>query len=223
MRGAAFRTMLFVQWKLQRAELLGLAVVAALIAPLSMWTNAQAFVDSGQWLTNLENSSDLIRILAASLATIAGALLAVRPFALDGRARHTYALALPVQRSDYALMRAASGFLLALIPAIGFLIGAIVAAQGVPETLVVRKFPFELTLRFLLALSTAFVMFFGIQYGLGGRTRRWILLALLTVLGVEVFSQFTLRASVVGAVVEVLRGSFSPIRVFLDRWVLFGV
>jgi hypothetical protein len=120
-------------------------------------------------------------------------------------------------------MRAATGMALCLIPATGFLIGALVAAEVIPATQLLRKFPVALALRFLLALLTAFAVFFGLQYGLGERARRWVLIAFLTVLGVEVFGQFTLRTSVVVPTIEAFSGSFSPLRVFLDRWVLFDV
>jgi hypothetical protein len=221
--GAAFRTMLFVQWKLQRAEILAVTMLAAVIAPLSIWTRVRGGVDGSRFVAGLMDSGSVIRIGGALLAIFVGAMFAIRPFLLDARMRHTYALALPMPRSRYALMRAAAGIALCLIPAAGFLIGALVAAEAIPASELVRKFPLALALRFLLAVVTAFAIFFGVQYGLGGRARRWVLITLLTILAVEVFGQFTLRTSVVVPAIELFGGAFSPLRIFLDRWVLFDV
>ena len=220
---AVFRTMLFVQWKLQRAELLGLTLVAALIPPIATWPG---FEEGGNLVTALIRMVDAGTIIApagALLALSLGALLAMRPFILDARVRHTYALALPIPRSTYALMRAASGLTLALIPAAGFLIGALVAVEAIPDSAWVRKFPVALTLRFLLAITTAFAIFFGVQYGLGSRARRWVLIVALTVAGTEMVGQGLLRVSMIGPTIELLSGSFSPLRIFRDRWALFDV
>jgi hypothetical protein len=220
---AVFRTMLFVQWKLQRTEILAVTLVAAVIAPVDVWARSGAGVDTSRLMTGLMSSGSLIRTAGALLAISIGALFALRPFLLDSRVQHAYTLALPLTRSRFALTRAATGMMLCLIPAVGFLIGTLVAAQALPDTLLVRKFPVALALRFLLAVATAFAVFFGLQYGLGNRARRWVLISALTVLGVEVFGQFTLRTSVVVPTIEALTGSFSPLRLFLDRWVLFDV
>lgn len=220
---ARFRTMLYVQWKLQRAELLGFTLLTALIAPLSIWPGIGSSIDAMRSNPMYIDRGMLIRTGGALLAVCIGAVLAVRPFFLDARVRHTYALALPTPRSHFALMRAGSGILLSLMPAAGFLIGCIIAAQILPDTLTIRSYSVELTVRFFLAMLMAFAVFFGLQYGLGGRARRWVLISAFTVLGVEVFTQFTLRSSVITPVAEMLAGSLSPLRIYLDRWVLFDV
>jgi hypothetical protein len=220
---AVFRTMLFVQWKLQRAELLGLTLVAAVIPPIATWPGLDDGPDLVSALVRMVDTGTMIAPGGALLALSLGALLAMRPFMLDARVRHTYALALPVRRSTYALMRAASGIALCLIPAVGFLIGALVAAEAIPDSMWVRKYPAALAVRFLLATATAFAVFFGIQYGLGNRARRWLLIVGLTVVATEILAQALFRISMVGPTIELLSGSFSPVRLFIDRWKLFDV
>lgn len=220
---AMFRTLLFVQWKLQRAEILGFTLLASLIAPVAIWPRINDGYDRVGWLTNMIDSGTLIGTAGAMLAVVLGGLLAVRPFALDARARHTYPLALPIPRVRYALMRAGTGLTLCLVPAIGFLIGALVAAESIPDTLWLRKFPIALTVRFLLAVATAFAIVFGFQYGLGGRAKRWLVIVAVLLVAFEIFGLVVLRGSMIQPLAEFLSGSFSPIRLFRDRWVLFDV
>jgi hypothetical protein len=220
---AMFRALLFVQWKLQRVEILALTLVAALISPIAISGYVDGRYDRMGWLTGMIGSGSLIKPGGALLAVALGTLLAVRPFLLDARARHTYALALPIPRARYALMRAATGLTLCLVPAMGFLIGALVAVESIPDTLWVRKFPVALTVRFLLSVATAFAIAFGFQYGLGGRAKRWLLILAVAVVAFEIFGQVVLRGSMVQPLVEFLSGAYSPVRLFRDRWVLFDV
>lgn len=220
---AAFRTMLFVQWKLQRTELLALTLVAAAIAPVATWPIVRSGVDPMIPLIRMVDGGSLIKSASGLLALGIGALLAIRPFALDARARHTYSLALPIPRSRYAFMRVGTGLSLGLIPVLGFLIGALVAVQIVPDTVWVQRYPLGLALRFLLAVVVAFAMFFGIQYGLGNRALRWVVIVALTVGGVEVIGQALAGTSMIGPTLDLLSGSYSPVRIFRDRWALFDV
>jgi hypothetical protein len=215
--------MLFVQWKLQRTELAGLTLCAALIAPVALWPRMQGEFDRVGWLTGMIDTGSMIGPAGAWLAVILGALLAIRPFILDARSRHTYALALPVPRVVYAWMRAATGLTLCLLPAAGFLIGALIAAESIPDTMLVRKFPFQLSLRFLLALATAFSAVFAFQYGLGGKAKRWLVIVCVTVVGCELIAQLALHNTMIGGLAEFLTGSFSPVSLFRNRWVLFDV
>lgn len=220
MTAAMYRTMLYSQWKLQRAELVGFTLFAATICPFALWPHISRGAIDLRLLASLNNNSGLL-VVAAMLSAVLGMMLAVRPFFLDARVKHTYALALPVPRSQYALMRILTGLTLVVLPATGFLIGALVAVQALPDTVGLRKFPVALTLRFVLATATAFATFFGIQYGLGGKARRWMLLVALTMLGAEIFGQLVLRMSLIQPTIELLSGSFSPLRVFVDHWALF--
>jgi hypothetical protein len=218
-----FATLLYVQWKQQRTELIALTLVCAALAPVSLWSTIDRTTDSPQWLMGVIGAASTMGPAAALIAAATGFLLAVRPYWLDARVRHTYPLALPLTRTAFALRRAGGGLVLAALPAAGLLIGALVASAALPDDARVRAFPVELAVRFLLAAATAFSAFFAVQYGLGNNARRRILLVAVTIVAFEIFGQLAFHTSLTEPTLEVLKGRFSPVRLFIDHWTLFNV
>jgi hypothetical protein len=216
----AFNALLFVQWKQQRIELALLAIWGAIVAPIAIWAASSTSDDAAAW--ELLNAAETVAGFGGVLAAITGVLLAIRPFWLDARANHIYALALPVPRARYARFRIGSGVLLSLIPTLGFLIGALVAVQAAPRT-TLHAYPVGLTARFFLATMTAFAFAFAIQYGLGRKTLRWILIVVATIGSVELAGQITMHVSLASPFFELVRHESSPLAVFWNRWMLFDV
>lgn len=216
----AFSALLYAQWKYQRAELALLAMLAAVIGPVAAWIAVSTDDQLPAW--SLLEIAPAIGAMGAFIAALTGLALAIRPYWLDARSNHTYAMALPIRRDRYGTMRVATGLALTLIPAMGFLIGMLVTTQAAPPSSL-RAFPVGLTLRFLLAAATAFAIGFGLQYGLGRRALRWFLIVALTIGAVEIFGQLTLHASLSAPLFELLAKPASPLAVFWDRWMLFDV
>jgi hypothetical protein len=219
-RAHMFRALLFVQWKHQRHELAFLALFGALIPPVTMWMALTGSPEPAARV--LLDVAPGIGGFGAVFAASTGLALAIRPYWLDARSNHTYALALPLPRTRYGLLRAAAGATLILFPALGFLIGALLSIQVAPATSL-HAYPIGLAVRFVLAALAAFAIGFGIQYGLGRHAMRWTLITIATVAGVELFGQLTMRTSLTGPFFELLLREGSPLRIFWDRWMLFDV
>ena len=218
---AMYKALLFAQWKLQRNELIVFAIAGSIVAPAALWTGMNM---PGEWdAVKLLSTSMLIGALGSGIAIVVGFLLAVRPFILDGRSQHTYALALPLPRVRYAMLRVAAGMTLTVLPALGFLIGGLVAAQALPQSLLLHAYPVGLTLRFLVASVLAFSVGFGVQYGLGRRAARWLVIVAATIGGFELFGQLVFHASLTAPFWEFLGNASSPLRVYGVRWMLFDV
>lgn len=218
---AMYKALLEEQWKHQRVEITALAILAAVTCPGCMWTNLGSDPQTRPW--TLMDTSVSIAVIGSLAAFFTGLVLAFRPFVLDNQTKHTYALALPIPRAQYASLRMAGGLTLSLIPVAAFLIGAVLAAQLAPPAGMVRAYPVELTIRFLLATALAFAMGFGIQYGLGRRAVRWAAIVLFTVGGVEAVGQLAMHTSITAPFWTLLAHEGSPLRVFLSEWTLFNV
>lgn len=218
---AMYKALLSQQWKHQRVEITALAIAAAVACPGALWMNTSFTAEYRPW--DLLNTAGKIALVGASASLVAGLLLAIRPYALDARVRHTYALALPVPRADYALLRAACGMTLVLVPTAAFGIGAIVAAATAPPAGLIRAFPVQLTLRFLLAGGFAYAIGFAVQYGLGRRLMRWFMIVGLTLIFCEALGQLTFHVSLTDPFWSLLWHQGSPMHVFFSEWTLFNV
>ena len=216
---AMYRALLAEQWKHQRVEITALSIAAAVACPACVW-----MVTGGEYQPwQLVETGGKIGFAGAWIALITGVACSIRPYVLDARAKHTYALSLPVPRSDYSLLRVGSGLSLTLVPGVAFLIGASIAAQAAPPGTLLQTFPLQLTLRFALAAAFAFSFVFGVQYGLGRQAVRWLMIAGLTVIGVEVVGQLALHVSMTAPFFDLIVTRGSPLRVFMTRWTLFNV
>jgi hypothetical protein len=217
-----YRALLFVQWKQQRFELLAFATIAAAASPLAL-LSVRAQTTDGYSPWSLLSISPVIGAIGAALAVIVGTVLAVRPYASDAATRHTYALALPMRRSEYSLLRAAAGLTLITLPTAGFLIGAMVAARAITMPPMMHAYPIGLSVRFLFAAITAFAASFALQYSLGQRATSRLVLIVVVIAVIELVAQFTTGASAIGPALRVLGRGVSPLRLFTLDWTLFDV
>jgi hypothetical protein len=216
-----YKALLAQQWKHQRVEITALAIGAAVTCPGCAWINNGLDPQTRPWM--LMDTGAPIAVIGSLAALFTGLLLAFRPFVLDNHTRHTYALALPVPRPRYALLRAAGGLTLALIPVAAFLIGAELAGQLAPPNGMIHAYPIQLTVRFLLATAFAFAFGFGVQYGLGRRATRWAMIVVFTLAGAEALGALSMHVSVTGPLWSLLAHDGSPLRVYLSEWTLFNV
>ena len=115
------------------------------------------------------------------------------------------------------------GLVLLLLPAAGFLTGALFASVATELPPMLRAYPLGITIRFGLAAATAFALAFGIQYGLGRRASRVILVSVAVIGATEVLGQLFFSVSPTAPMWHALGSEASPLRIFAANWMLFDV
>ncbi len=215
-----FRVILASQWHWSRVVVV-LGTVAGFAVPVlsvqgASRTNAAA---ADEVLRFLDTWSLLYPLLAGGL----GLLVALAAWAPDHRNRHVHALALPIPRWRYVLLRFLAGVTVLLLPITAVQVGAVLAASTAEVPTGLQTYPWALGLRFALAALVAFAMFFAISGGTT-RTAGLVLLALLLVALVQVgFSIAGARFDFVGAVTQVVFDWPGPMAIFAGRWMLIDV
>jgi hypothetical protein len=148
------------------------------------------------------------------IAGLTGVAMALTAWTWDHRGNHIYALALPLPRWEYALLKFVAGAALLALPVLALYAGALIgsALLNPPEGL--RTYPIALGARFLLAATIAYAMTFALAAGTVKTTMR-IMIGLVL---------FLLVGSLAGEFVQSVFGldqAFSPFRLFdavLVRW-----
>jgi hypothetical protein len=217
-----YRALLRQQFILQRADVVLLTVLAALIGPASL-------LAAGTFELGLESAERLLatNVLLAVLSVLhvggTALFLVVRAFAADAAVRHTYAASLPIPRGEYALLRAATGMTLGLMPIGGYAIGILMVTAGVALPPALYAYPVALILRYTLAFLVSFALAFALQYGSGRHANRVVIVCLavvaVAVLGIELAG----LEGLFHHAGRVLFGPWSPLSVFAAEWKLFDV
>ncbi len=220
-----FRAIVETQWKWTRGIVL-VATIAAFSIPMAAIAIARAAVDGPgggtfsvdtfRFVTQISSTGVFYSMTAAGL----GLAVAMAAWAHDHRGKHIYALALPVARWRYALMRLGAGGLFLIPPVVGLLAGgSLVAVSGaVPAGL--HAYPVAIALRFALAALVAYSVFFAVS----ASTPRTAGIILGTMAGV-VMVQFVLETTgshtdVIQPLVDGLFGQGGVLSVFTGRWML---
>jgi hypothetical protein len=112
-------------------------------------------------LASLRELSTIFPLLAA----ITGAAIALAAWNWDHRTNHVYALALPIPRGHYALLKLCAGALILLVPTLAILIGASLATSLVTVPDGLRAYPIAFTARFLLAGLLVYATMFALAAG----------------------------------------------------------
>lgn len=217
---ARYRVILASQWHWSRLVIV-LGTVAGFGIPVlsvqgASRTNA---APADELLRFLDTWSMLYPLLAGTL----GLLVSLAAWAPDHRNRHVHALALPIPRWRYVLLRFLAGVTVLLLPMAAVQVGAFVAASTAVVPTGLQTYPWALGLRFALATLVAFAMFFAISGGTT-RTAGLVLLTLLLVALVQVgFSIAGARFDFVGAVTQVVFDWPGPMAIFAGRWMLIDV
>jgi hypothetical protein len=139
----------------------------------------------------------------------------------DHRGRHVYALILPVRRARYALMRFGAGMLFVLVPTAAVLIGSLIAVAMVRLPAGLHAYPIALTMRFFVATTLAFAIFFAISSATA-RTAAMVLGVIGAVLIVSaIFDATAARLGSAPFLITVLFVEPGLLSVFTGRWSLF--
>jgi len=220
-----YRQVLKAQWLAARLPVVLLGVLAFAL-PLLTVTTGGSLADApaervGQWLF----AAQQVGVLIPALALLAGLLLGIGAWAPDHAGKHVYALALPVPRWMFVLLRFAAGLALLVIPVVALGVGALVATLSVSLPDGVHAYPMQLTVRFAMASLVCYAIFFAISIA----TRRAALVTLGLICGVfladAVLASLSIKdaASVTGAVFNLLTAWPGPLSILMGRWALFDV
>lgn len=217
-----FRVILYSQWKWSRLIVL-LGSVAGFALPIISVQGA-ARADSSplqamELLRTVQSWGVLYPVLAATL----GLLVAIATWAPDHRGRHIYALALPVPRWRYVLLRFATGVALLAAPIVAVLAGALLATWSATIPAGLQGYPAALAVRFALAVLVAFAVFFAVSAGTA-RTAG----IMLTLIGGVIVVQVILHVASLDfdlweKVQLVILNWPGPLAIFTGRWMLIDV
>src|SRR2546430_1949303 len=140
-----FKALMKVQWKWTKgaallATLLGFAIPLASVQSLVLAYSG----DIPPGAISVVRAMQYFGVWYTLLAAGVGLAFAVLAWAPDHRGRHVYALSLPITRSKYAAMRFVSGALFLLLPAVGVLVGTLIAAAITPLPTGLQAYPIAL-------------------------------------------------------------------------------
>lgn len=161
-----FKQILFVQWRSGRLVLLPL-VLAAFGLPL---LSVQGMGAVGGDLTGvpvrwLLDRMELWLPLYPTLALALGTGMGIAAWSWDQQVKHVYALALPVPRWEYALLKMAAGVLMLLVPVGALWAGGLVATASVDLPAGLNAYPTALAVRFLFASLVSYGALFALASG----------------------------------------------------------
>src|SRR5947209_14507880 len=159
-----FRVMLYSQWKWSRLIVL-LGSVAGFALPIISVQGAARADSSPLQAADLLRTVQSWGVLYPVLAATLGLLVAMATWTPDQRGRHVYALALPVPRWRYVLLRFGAGALLLAAPITAVLVGALLATSSAAIPAGLQGYPVALAVRFALAVLVAFAVFFAVSAG----------------------------------------------------------
>ena len=213
-----FRAILQTQWKWSRAVVL-LAVLAAFSIPLFSLRLARHAFDGREFIGAMQAFGGAYAFTAAML----GLLLAIAAWHADHRGRHVYALALPVARWRYALMRFGAGSLFLVPPTIALLVSALIVSSNDAIPVGLHAYPVALTFRFAFAALVAFAIFFAIAAGTA-RTARLVLGAIALIIVAQLLvGAAGLKVDIIDEVADFVFASPGLLAVISGRWMLIDI
>ena len=213
-----FKAILRTQWQWTRVAVL-LAAIAAFAMPLVSMNSGVQMRLPRSYIANMQEWG----IGYALLAGTVGLLVAILAWSSDHRGHHVYALALPVARWRYVLMRFGAGivFLLPVVAALA--VGATVASVTFPIPQGLHAYPLALAGRFGLAALVAFAIFFAISAATA-RTAGFILGGIIAIVLAQALADATgLHWKIVSHAVDLVLAYPGILSVFSGRWALIDV
>jgi hypothetical protein len=171
------------------------------------------------WLTTSANVGAALPVIALAL----GVLLGMVTWSADQAGRHVYAMALPLPRWRFVLLRFGAGMVLLAVPVAALLVGGLIATAAVKLPDGIHAYPVALTARFGLSAFVCFAIFFAISTA----TRRAALITLGGIVGLTVadllLTAFEQEAVVVEWAFQILTTWPGPLAILIGRWALFDV
>src|ERR1051325_9405206 len=209
-----FRVMLYSQWKWSRLVVL-LGSVAGFALPLISVHGAARADSSPLQAPELLHAVQAWGVLYPVLAATLGLLVAIASWTPDHRGRHVYALALPLPRWRYVLLRFGAGALLLAAPITAVLVGALLATWSAAIPAGLQGYP--------VALGVAFAVVFAVSAGTA-RTAGIILSLIGGVMLVQVIASVArVDVDLVGKLQLLVLNWPGPLAIFTGRWMLIDV
>jgi hypothetical protein len=222
--------MLLLHWRTVRLPLIPF-VLAAFALPLLLIQGMGLVLD----YTNQPSPHVLLAqqaewgLFFPALAGATGLVLGLSAWSWDHKHGHVYALAMPIGRARYALLKFGAGVVLALIPAAALLLGSFVALQTIDVPRGMSGYPVELALHFLFATLVLYAICFSMAAGTIRTTVvvsiLMVALPLIATLAVQLIAiyrpeliTFDLRFWLTRALEEL-----GPFRILLGNWMLVDV
>jgi hypothetical protein len=217
-----FRMTLYVQWRWARLITWLGAIVSFGVPLLSVQEVSGPGASTPQAMAVLEamrSWSVVYPVLAAALAV----LTATAAWGPDHRGRHVYALSLPVPRWRYALLKLGAGAALLVVPVLSLWLGAALASATVDVPPGLRTYAGALALRFALAVTVGYGVFFAIS----ASTARTAGIILTVIGGLVAAGALAGSAGVEINMFDVVHAKVldwpGPFAVFTGRWMLIDV
>jgi ABC-type transport system involved in multi-copper enzyme maturation permease subunit len=226
--------MLRLQWLASRWLLIPLVLICVglpqAVLRMSLYETHGAVGGAGAalpavLLASLQSLSTLFPYVAA----VTGTLVALTAWNWDHRAGHVYALALPVSRARYALLKLWAGAVLLLVPVIALWIGALVATATLPIPDGLHAYPGALGARFLFAALLVYAGVFALAAGTVRTTLILLVAWLLFFIGGSIVvphleSRFVIDLMTPPEMIaHAVRTWAGPFRVFGGSWLLIDV
>ncbi len=213
-----FKAILKTQWQWTRVAVL-LAAIAAFTMPLMSMNSNVPLIQPRPYISTMQTWGVGYVVLAAAV----GLTVAILAWSSDHRGHHVYALALPVARWRYVLMRFGAGVVFLLPVVAALCAGALIAVAMFPIPQGLHAYPWALTARFGFAALVAFAIFFAISAATA-RTAGYILGAIAAVFVVQFLADAAgLHWQVVSHAVDLVLAYPGVLSVFSGRWALIDV
>jgi hypothetical protein len=218
-----FKALWQVQWKWTRAIALLVTIIGFSIPVISVRVMHAGSDSYRPPAAVVVSTMQMFGIAYSILAGGAGLAFALLAWSSDHRGRHVYALSLPVSRARYAGMKFLAGLSFLLLPAVGVLMGSLVALLmgAIPGGL--QAYPVALTIRFFLASAVAYSIFFAISAS-STKAAGLVLGTLSAVfLAAFILSTASIQFDLLGHVATLLFAKGGLLSIFTGRWMLIDV
>lgn len=225
------RQMLYLQWKAARWVLAPFIVLAFALPVLAVRTATSAAATGPEGL----NATILVVLQIWSpifplLALLVGVAVGLTAWSWDHSTNHVYALALPVQRWEYAVLKMGAGAMVLLLPVVAAWLGALVASLSVTLPTELHAYPTAFGVRFLIAALVTYGAAFALAAGTV-RTTAWLVIGVVVFLVFGTFlAEFlrdALRLEAIWTPLDVLHAALvrwpGPFHVFGGNWMLIDV
>ena len=221
-----FKALMKVQWKWTRVTIL-VATIIGFAIPVG---SVRLFDPRGYMPDSMRISPGYIiremqqaGVLYAFLAGALGLFVAFIAWNADHKGRHIYALSLPVSRARYALMRFGAGSLFLLLPALGVLLGCLlaVAIMDIPQGM--HAYPLQVAVRFMLASFVAYAIFFAAA----ASSQRAAATVLVSIAGfflvAVIITAMGANVDLIGTASKFIFAEPGVLSIFTGRWMLIDV
>ena len=218
-----FRAILYTQWKWARPVLVLAAIIAGWI-PLQALRSAPYKTMGTYHIPSLYQSIMSASLFYQFLAVAVAVVIAVSAWQADSTRQHVYALALPIARWRFVLMRFGAGAVLlgGVAMAVGVFGGLAVAMAPLPPML--HGYPVGLAIRFWLGTLIPFGIIFALLTS-NPRKVKWVTAGVVTIYVVDLMlSSFGVtQTPLLNIVFYGLYEQGGPLTAFLTRWMLIDV